>query len=35
VLSEIMTKHLGNSNLTSVFPGFANDPRQFLGMIKT
>jgi uncharacterized protein (DUF1501 family) len=35
VLSEIMTKHLGNSNLATVFPGFANDPRQFLGMIKT
>jgi uncharacterized protein (DUF1501 family) len=35
VLSEIMTKHLGNRNLASVFPGFANDPRQFLGMVKT
>ena len=35
VLGEIMTKHLGNRNLATVFPGFANDPRQFLGMIKT
>ncbi len=35
VLSEIMTKHLGNGNLATVFPGFANDPRQFLGIIKT
>jgi uncharacterized protein (DUF1501 family) len=34
VLSEIMTKHLGNPNLASVFPGFANDPRQYLGVVK-
>jgi len=34
VLSEIMTKHLGNSHLATVFPGFANDPRQFLGLVK-
>jgi uncharacterized protein (DUF1501 family) len=34
VLSEIMTKHLGNSNLGTVFPGFANDPRQYLGVVK-
>jgi uncharacterized protein (DUF1501 family) len=34
VLSEIMTKHLGNQNLSTVFPGFTNDPRQFLGIVK-
>lgn len=35
VLGEIMTKHLGNRNLKAVFPGFANDPKQFLGLVKT
>lgn len=35
VLGEIMTKHLGQANLKPVFPGFANDPRQFLGLVKT
>jgi uncharacterized protein (DUF1501 family) len=35
VIGEIMTKHLGNHDLKTVFPGFANDPKQFLGMIKT
>jgi uncharacterized protein (DUF1501 family) len=35
VIGEIMTKHLGNRDLKTVFPGFANDPKQFLGMIKT
>jgi uncharacterized protein (DUF1501 family) len=34
VLGEIISKHLGDRNLKAVFPGFANDPRQFLGMIK-
>jgi uncharacterized protein (DUF1501 family) len=34
VLSEIMTRHLGNPNLGTVFPGFANDPRQYLGVVK-
>jgi len=34
VLGEIMTKHLGGRDLNAVFPGFANDPRQFLGLIK-
>jgi len=34
VLGEIMAKHLGQSNLKPVFPGFANDPRQFLSLIK-
>jgi uncharacterized protein (DUF1501 family) len=35
VLGEIMTKHLGGRTLNTVFPGFANDPSQFLGLIKT
>jgi len=34
VLGEIMSKHLGGRNLNAVFPGFANDPRQFLGLVK-
>ncbi|HEY6465427.1 MAG TPA: DUF1501 domain-containing protein [Candidatus Acidoferrales bacterium] len=34
VLGEIMTKHLGQRDLKPVFPGFANDPRQFLGLVK-
>jgi len=34
VLAEIITKHLGGRDLNAVFPGFANDPRQFLGLIK-
>jgi uncharacterized protein (DUF1501 family) len=34
VLSEIMTKHLGNRDLKAVFPGFANDPKQFLGIVR-
>ncbi len=35
VLGEIMTKHLGGRDLDRVFPGFANDPAQFLGLMKT
>jgi uncharacterized protein (DUF1501 family) len=34
VLSEILTKHLGNRDLKAVFPGFANDPKQFLGIVR-
>jgi uncharacterized protein (DUF1501 family) len=34
VLGEIMTKHLGQRDLKPVFPGFVNDPRQFLGLVK-
>ncbi|HKN62235.1 MAG TPA: DUF1501 domain-containing protein [Candidatus Acidoferrales bacterium] len=34
VLGEIISKHLGDRDLKSVFPGFANDPRQFLGIVK-
>jgi uncharacterized protein (DUF1501 family) len=35
VLGEIIAKHLGDRDLKTVFPGFANDPRQFLGLVKT
>jgi len=34
VLSEIMLKHMGDRDMKMVFPGFENDPRQFLGLIK-
>jgi uncharacterized protein (DUF1501 family) len=30
VLSEILTKHLGDADLSSVFPGFANNRRDYL-----
>jgi uncharacterized protein (DUF1501 family) len=33
VLGEIMLKHVGDKNLKAVFPGFDNDPRQFLGLV--
>jgi uncharacterized protein (DUF1501 family) len=35
VLGEIIATHLGDRNLSAVFPGFANDPRQFLDLVKT
>jgi uncharacterized protein (DUF1501 family) len=35
VLGEIISTHLGDKNLNKVFPGYANDPRQFLGLLKT
>jgi uncharacterized protein (DUF1501 family) len=35
VLGEIISKHLGGRELKAVFPGFANDPAKFLGLIKT
>jgi uncharacterized protein (DUF1501 family) len=35
VLGEIVSMHLGDKDLDKVFPGFANDPRQFLGLLKT
>jgi uncharacterized protein (DUF1501 family) len=35
VLGEIISKHLGDRTLTSVFPGFANDPKKYLGLVKT
>ena len=30
VLGEAVSGHLGNANLTSVFPGFDNSPQDFL-----
>ena len=35
VLGEIISKHLRDADLKAVFPGFANDPRQFLGVLNT
>ena len=32
VLGEVIYKHLGDRDLAKVFPGFANDPSQFLGV---
>jgi len=34
VLGEIILKHLGDRDLKAVFPGFANDSREFLGLVK-
>ena len=34
VLGEILTKHVGSRDLKGVFPGYANDPKQFLGLVK-
>ncbi len=34
VLGEIIARHLGDAELDAVFPGFANDPRQFPGLIE-
>jgi uncharacterized protein (DUF1501 family) len=33
VLGEIISKHMGDTTLASVFPGFSNDPRQHLGIL--
>jgi uncharacterized protein (DUF1501 family) len=35
VLGEIISKHLRDRDLKRVFPGFANDPSQFLGLVKS
>jgi uncharacterized protein (DUF1501 family) len=35
VLGEILTKHLGAPDLSPVFPGFENDPRKFLNILKS
>jgi uncharacterized protein (DUF1501 family) len=35
VLAEILTRHLGDRDLKTVFPGFANDPKQYLGLVET
>jgi uncharacterized protein (DUF1501 family) len=34
VLSELIARHLGNSDLSTVFPGFTADVRSFLGLLK-
>ena len=34
VLGEIISRHLGERDLSAVFPGFANDPKQFLGLVR-
>ena len=34
VVGEILTKHIGVKDLTTVFPGFDNNSRKFLGLIK-
>jgi len=34
VIGEILATHLGDQNLKAVFPGYANDPGQFLGLVK-
>ena len=34
VLGEVMARHLAGANLKTVFPGFANDPKQLLGVMK-
>ncbi len=33
VLSEIIERRLGNGDISAVFPGFAHDPRKYLGMV--
>jgi uncharacterized protein (DUF1501 family) len=33
VLGEAVSKHLGNAQLGTVFPGFANSPREFVGYV--
>src|SRR5580700_2516748 len=33
VLGEAVSKHLGNTQLSTVFPGFTNSPREFVGYV--
>jgi uncharacterized protein (DUF1501 family) len=33
VLGEVLTRHVGSSDLAPVFPGFNAEPRKFLGLI--
>jgi len=35
VLGEILTKHVGVPDLAPVFPGFDNNPKKFIGMIRS
>jgi len=34
VLGEVISHHLGATELDRVFPGFANDPRKFPNLLK-
>jgi uncharacterized protein (DUF1501 family) len=34
VLSEILSKHLGNRDLSNVFPGFDANPKNYLNLVK-
>jgi uncharacterized protein (DUF1501 family) len=34
VLGELISTHLGNQDLKTVFPGFHNDPRKFVGLTR-
>src|SRR4051812_42246874 len=35
ILGEIVHRHLGNSSLHQVFPGFENSPKKFLGILQS
>jgi hypothetical protein len=35
VLGEIIFRHVGVPRLDAVFPGFDNDPRKFLNLLRT
>jgi uncharacterized protein (DUF1501 family) len=35
VVGEILTKHIGVADLKPVFPGFDNNPRKFLGLVRS
>jgi uncharacterized protein (DUF1501 family) len=35
VLGEILSRHMHDENLKTIFPGFANDPKQFLGVVNS
>ena len=34
VLGELIARHLGDNKLDKVFPGFTNDPKSFLGLVR-
>jgi uncharacterized protein (DUF1501 family) len=34
VLGEVITRHLGNPHLEQIFPGYANDPTRFRGVLR-
>jgi hypothetical protein len=33
VFSEVAAKHLGAAKLDAIFPGFAGDPKRWLGLL--